>query len=328
MNPVLKRKKSESPEAGWVKVSNSRRGSQCSGGSSRPASPGGGLDLIEKLRRDEKSSSDGPPVQQLPMFQAPTVQKPLTEPSQSTQSLSDFSLTGTRPKLSPGLSGLPVLPTIINKEDDCIYHSDEDIPFGDDKVNLVGLSPIGTPIWSGKLFCKIASTFLVTFIDIESSASNQDRDQMEALHELTKSFAKEVNSQCRVSKESQSSQLEDSRHGIQHIPLSSQAKLSQDIIELSDLSGGWETLNTGPIRRPKPELEDCKEELRSVKEDLEEERKQRKKIVEENEHLQELLKVEREAKIKLDVTVQTLEKESMTKALAEKTKWEKQIAVS
>ena len=110
--------------------------------------------------------------------------------------------------------------------------------------------------------------------------------------------------------------------------MSSQAKLSQDIIELSDLSGGWETLSTGPIQRPKPELEDCKEELRSVKEDLEEERKQRKKIVEENEHLQELLKVEREAKIKLDVTVQTLEKESMTKALAEKTKWEKQIAVS
>ena len=42
----------------------------------------------------------------------------------------------------------------ISQEDDCIYHSDEDIPFGEeqpgDQEKVVGLSPIGTPNWSGE----------------------------------------------------------------------------------------------------------------------------------------------------------------------------------
>ena len=59
--------------------------------------------------------------------------------------------TGAKPKLLP-LS--VTLQTLISEEDDCIYHSDEDIPFGKeqtaDQEKVVGLSPIGTPNWSGE----------------------------------------------------------------------------------------------------------------------------------------------------------------------------------
>ena len=71
---------SESPEDGWVKVkvSTSRRGSQSSQGrsSSRPETPslGPGLEVIEKLVVEEEEVR--PPVAQLPMFNAQTVEKP------------------------------------------------------------------------------------------------------------------------------------------------------------------------------------------------------------------------------------------------------------
>ena len=147
---------SESPEEGWVKVPSHRRGSQSSG--SRPVTPHSeGLDLIEKLVREEATIPDcSPPVHQLPMFPGPA----------STLSPADSSLTGTRPKLATALSCLPAFTTHISKEDDCIYHSDEDIPFGDEAEKVVGLSPIGSPIWSGKLFSvSLASTphFLFRF---------------------------------------------------------------------------------------------------------------------------------------------------------------------
>ena len=62
--------------------------------------------------------------------------------------------TGAKPKLSLGLSTSLALQTLISQEDDCIYHSDEDIPFGEeqagDQEKVVGLSPIGTPNWSGE----------------------------------------------------------------------------------------------------------------------------------------------------------------------------------
>ena len=46
-------------------------------------------------------------------------------------------------------------------------------------------------------------------------------------------------------------------------------------MEMTDISGGWETFSTGSIWRPKQEFEKCKEELKMIKEDLEEERKQK-----------------------------------------------------
>ena len=62
--------------------------------------------------------------------------------------------TGAKPKLSQGLPSSLALKTLISQEDDCIYHSDEDIPFGEeqtgDQAKVVGLSPIGTPNWSGE----------------------------------------------------------------------------------------------------------------------------------------------------------------------------------
>ena len=62
--------------------------------------------------------------------------------------------TGAKPKLSPVLPSSVALQTLISQEDDCIYHSDEDIPFGKeetaDQEKVVGLSPIGTPNWSGE----------------------------------------------------------------------------------------------------------------------------------------------------------------------------------
>ena len=62
--------------------------------------------------------------------------------------------TGAKPKLSPVLQSSVALQTLISQEDDCIYHSDEDIPFGEeqtaDQEKVVGLSPIGTPNWSGE----------------------------------------------------------------------------------------------------------------------------------------------------------------------------------
>ena len=62
--------------------------------------------------------------------------------------------TGAKPKLSQGLPSSLALKTLISQEDDCIYHSDEDIPFGEeqagDPAKVVGLSPIGTPNWSGE----------------------------------------------------------------------------------------------------------------------------------------------------------------------------------
>ena len=62
--------------------------------------------------------------------------------------------TGAKPKLSQGLQSSLALQTLISQEDDCIYHSDEDIPFGEDQTGdqakVVGLSPIGTPNWSGE----------------------------------------------------------------------------------------------------------------------------------------------------------------------------------
>ena len=68
----------ESPGDGWVKVSTSRRGSQSSQGrsSSRPETPslGPGLEVIEKLVVEEEEVR--PPVAQLPMFNAQTVEKP------------------------------------------------------------------------------------------------------------------------------------------------------------------------------------------------------------------------------------------------------------
>ena len=73
----------ESPEEeGWVKISTTRRGSQSSQGisSSRPETPSlaPGLDLIEKLeeKEEEKEKVVSPPVAQLPMFNAQTVEKP------------------------------------------------------------------------------------------------------------------------------------------------------------------------------------------------------------------------------------------------------------
>ena len=141
---------SESPDDGWVKV-NSRRGSQSSqdGAGSRPESPSQShsLDLIEKLKKDEsETASPSLPVLQLPMFNAQRVEKPSSVASLKYESsTTDSILTGTRPKLSPILSGIPA----FSKEDDCIYESDEDIPF-EEAEKLVGLSPIGTPNWSGK----------------------------------------------------------------------------------------------------------------------------------------------------------------------------------
>lgn len=62
--------------------------------------------------------------------------------------------TGAKPKLPPVLPSSVTLQTLISEEDDCIYHSDEDIPFGKeqtaDQEKVVGLSPIGTPNWSGE----------------------------------------------------------------------------------------------------------------------------------------------------------------------------------
>ena len=61
--------------------------------------------------------------------------------------------TGAKPKLAQNSISL-ALQTLISQEDDCIYHSDEDIPFGEeqpgDQEKVVGLSPIGTPNWSGE----------------------------------------------------------------------------------------------------------------------------------------------------------------------------------
>ena len=62
--------------------------------------------------------------------------------------------TGAKPKLSLGLAPSLALQSLISQEDDCIYHSDEDIPFGEEEAGqqdkVGGLSPIGTPNWSGE----------------------------------------------------------------------------------------------------------------------------------------------------------------------------------
>merc|ERR1719342_888106 len=198
----------------------------------------------------------------------------------SSLSPAESSLTGTRPKLTTGLSSLPAFTTLISNEDDCIYHSDEDIPFGDEN-KIAGLSPIGSPVWS----------------DMESSTSNQDKEkEMEALYENTKSFEKNVIGQNR-----------DGLYGSQIFRDNElwpgRAKLTKDLMEMTDISGGWETFSTGSIWRPKQEFEKCKEELKMIKEDLEEERKQKETIVEEHEKLQELFKEEKETKTKLDDTI-------------------------
>lgn len=299
LNPVRVRKKSgvsESPEEGWVKVWSNRRGSQ----SSQSSPESDGLDLIEKLVREEVPDSS-PPVQQLPMFPGPA----------SSLSPAESPLTGTRPKLTTGLSCLPAFTTLISNEDDCIYHSDEDIPFGDEANKIVGLSPIGSPVWSGKPPSITLNLLSIFSPDMESSTSNQDKEkEMEALYENTKSFEENVISQNR-----------DGLYGSQIVRdnelWSGQAKLTKDLMEMTDISGGWETFNTGSIWRPKQDFEKCKEELKMIKEDLEEERKQKETIVEEHEKLQELFKEEKETKTKLDDTIETLKKESVATVLKE-----------
>ena len=133
---------------------------------------------------------------------------------------------------------------------------------------------------------------------------------MEALYENTKSFEENVISQNR-----------DGLYGSQIVRdnelWSGQAKLTKDLMEMTDISGGWETFNTGSIWRPKQDFEKCKEELKMIKEDLEEERKQKETIVEEHEKLQELFKEEKETKTKLDDTIETLKKESVATVLKE-----------
>ena len=301
LHPVRVRKKSgvsESPEEGWVKVwsNRSRRGSQSSQSEILSPDPeSDGPDPIEKLVREEVPDSS-PPVQQLPMFPGPA----------SSLSPAESSLTGTRPKLTTGLSSLPAFTTLISNEDDCIYHSDEDIPFGDEN-KIAGLSPIGSPVWSGKPPF-ITLNHLSTFSpDMESSTSNQDKEkEMEALYENTKSFEKNVIGQNR-----------DGLYGSQILRdnelWSGRAKLTKDLMEMTDISGGWDTFSTGSIWRPKQEFEKCKEELKMIKEDLEEERKQKETIVEEHEKLQELFKEEKETKTKLE----TLKKESVATVLKE-----------
>ena len=108
----------------------------------------------------------------------------------------------------------------------------------------------------------------------------------------------------------------------------SHAKLSQDLLEITDLAGGWETLGMGGIWQPRQEVQECKDELAQVKEELAQERMLRSKTAEEHRKLQEKLKTEIVAKAKLDETIQMLKEESQATALKEKSSWEKQMKVS
>ena len=129
------------------------------------------------------------------------------------------------------------------------------------------------------------------------------------MYEKTKSFDMKVVGQNRDGNGFYSSQM------VRDNELwSSQAKLTKDLMEMSDISGGWETFSTGSIWRPNQEFDKCNEELKMIKEDLEEERKLKETIEEEHEKLQEMYKEEKETKTN---AIETLKKESVATALKE-----------
>ena len=129
---------------------------------------------------------------------------------------------------------------------------------------------------------------------------------MEALVEQTKTFEKDS--------------LMWSQKPQQH---QSNAKLSQDLIDVTDLNGGWATLGMGGIWQPKHEYEESQIELKKVKEELEMERKEKIKLIEERNRLEEQLEKEKMMKKELDERIQTLEANSLT----EKSSWENQLKV-
>ena len=99
-------------------------------------------------------------------------------------------------------------------------------------------------------------------------------------------------------------------------------------LEMSDLSGGWETMGMSGIWQTKGSSEGYKKDLEKVKEELVQERKQKAELAKEISDLKEELNVEIRSKKELDETIETLKKESVASALKERTSWEKQIKVT
>ena len=110
-------------------------------------------------------------------------------------------------------------------------------------------------------------------------------------------------------------------------PLTRDGKMNASL-EMSDLSGGWETMGMSGIWQTKGNSEEYKKDLEKVKEELAEERKQKTELAQEISKLKEELTVEMKAKKELDETIETLKKESVASALKERTCWEEQIQVS